>query len=384
MRTDLYDTLEITSNASQEEIKAAMIKLGKKYATRGERDHSARLRFNQIKEAYQVVSNPYRRASYDNFLQQYEEVKNNNKKVNIELIKDNIKQQTSKLVYVNNKIWVFITSASIFILQFTRKQFIAKKKSIKIISFIAWKITKHKSWWTWRNLKIWFFITIRAFRKFQVGEQLTFAGWRTLETKDASMYIRTALITDEKIIYQAYPHWLFYLDLIGLVFFLTCSYLLLNEPVFIQENIPEILLWIPWLSTEYLNISVWNLGLGILIFIGVMVIWEAFIDNKTTELVITSNRILHKTGLLSCTVIELKLIRFESIIVKQSFAGRIFNYGTIIITGMSRMQTTVHHIVAPLKFKKQLWQFLEQEKIYNSKTVVSVNPILPRYENFGE
>jgi len=381
MRTDLYDILEITSDASQQEIKEAMIKLSKKYATRGQIDHSARLRFNQIKEAYQVVSNPYRRASYDNFLQQYEEVKNNNK-INTKLIKGNIKQQISNLSYVNKKIWIFITSASILILQFITKQLIAKWQSIKEISFITWKISKHKAWQIWRTSKLWFFITIRALQKIQAGEQLTFNGWRTLKVRDSSMYIRRTIITSEKIIYQAYPHWLFYLDLIGLGFFIICSYLLLNEPIFIQQNIPELLLWIPWLSTEYLKISVWNLGLGTLMFIGVMVIWEAFIDNKTTELVITSNRILHKTGLLSRTVIELKLIKFESITVKQSLAGRIFNYGTITITGMSRMQTTIPHIVAPLKFKKQLWQILEQEKIYNSK--VPVEPILLKYENFGE
>jgi uncharacterized membrane protein YdbT with pleckstrin-like domain len=114
---------------------------------------------------------------------------------------------------------------------------------------------------------------------------------------------------------------------------------------------------------EYLEISVWSLGLGTLVFIGFMVIWEAFVDNKTTELVITSKRVFHKTGWLSRTVVELKLSRFESITVQQSLAGRIFNYGTVTITGMSKMQTNIHHIVAPLKFKKKLWQILERDSL---------------------
>ena len=384
MRTDLYNILEISSDASQQEIKAAMIKLSKKYATKGQTDHSARLRFNQIKEAYQVISNPYRRANYDNFLQQQEEVKNNKKILDIESVKDNTKQRVNNILYISKKLWIFISSSFILILQFITKLLIAKWKITKVTSFIVWQASKSKSWHTWRNSKLWFFITIRTFQKIKAGEQLTFKGWRTLNVRDASMYIRRALITDEKIIYQAYPHWLFYLDFIGLSFFLGCSYLLLNEPIFIQQNIPELVLWIPWLSTEYLKISVWNLGLGTLMFVGFMVIWEAFIDNKTTELVITSNRILHKNGLLNLSIIELRLIKFESIMVKQSLAGRIFNYGKITITGMSKMQTTVHHIVAPLKFKKQLWQILEQEKINNSKTFARTEPILPKYENFGK
>ncbi|MBE9563592.1 MAG: DnaJ domain-containing protein, partial [Proteobacteria bacterium] len=77
MRTDLYNILGVSTDASQQEIKAAMFELGKKYAVRSQIDHSAHVRFNQIKEAYVVISNPYRRANYDNFLQQNEEIRNN-------------------------------------------------------------------------------------------------------------------------------------------------------------------------------------------------------------------------------------------------------------------------------------------------------------------
>ncbi|MDM8564306.1 DnaJ domain-containing protein [Candidatus Halobeggiatoa sp. HSG11] len=355
MRTDLYNILKVSTDASQQEIKAAMIELGKKYAVRSQVDHSAHVRFNQIKEAYKVISNPYRRANYDNFLQQKEEIRNNYVIFSITDVRAYFKQKFIQ-------IWQFITLLSIIIWQFIKKHSIKIWQITKSTSIIKWHLSKRKSVQIWKISKLWFFITVQATKKIQAGEQLTTKGWRTLKIKDASMYIRRTLISGEKIIYQAYPHWLFYLDVIGLIFFLSSSYLLLNEPVFIQQNIPKIILWIPWLTTDYLEISVWSLGLGVLVFIGIMVIWEAFVDNKTTELIITSRRILHKTGLLNRTVIDLKLGRFESIKVKQTLAGRIFNYGSITITGMSKMQTTVHHIVAPLKFKKQLWQVLEQER----------------------
>lgn len=363
MRTDLYDILEISPDASQEEIKASMIRLSNKYAAKAQSNASARLRFNQITEAYQVISNPYRRASYDNFLEQHEEIKNNTITFDLEFpnIKTYTKQQIVEKWHLTKKIWRFSTSLLLIVWQFIQQQSIKIWQFTKKTSVILWHIIKRKTWQIWRASKLQFFITMKALQKIQAGEQLTSKGWRNIKAKNASMSIRQAIITGEKIVYKAYPHWLFYLDFVGLSFFLACSYLLLNEPEFTQQNIPELVLWIPWLEIEYLEVSVWSLGLGSLVFIGVMVIWEAFVDNKTTELIITSKRVFHKNGLLNRTVIELKLNKFESITVKQSFAGRIFNYGTITITGMSKIETTIHHIVAPLKFKKQLWQTLEQE-----------------------
>jgi len=363
MRTDLYDILEISPDASQKEIKASMIRLSNKYAAKAQSNASARLRFNQITEAYQVISNPYRRASYDNFLEQHEEIKNNTITFDLEFpnIKTYTKQQIVEKWHLTKKIWRFSTSLLLIVWQFIQQQSIKIWQFTKKTSVILWHIIKRKTWQIWRASKLQFFITMKALQKIQAGEQLTSKGWRNIKAKNASMSIRQAIITGEKIVYKAYPHWLFYLDFVGLSFFLACSYLLLNEPEFTQQNIPELVLWIPWLEIEYLEVSVWSLGLGSLVFIGVMVIWEAFVDNKTTELIITSKRVFHKNGLLNRTVIELKLNKFESITVKQSFAGRIFNYGTITITGMSKIETTIHHIVAPLKFKKQLWQTLEQE-----------------------
>ena len=342
MQTDLYDTLEIPIDANQQEIKAAMIRLGKKYVVRSQVDHLARTRFDEIKEAYKVISNPYRRANYDNFLQQNEEIRNNSFSFDIAGTKIYCKQK-------GVRIW----NLTILLLAIAWQL-------VKSNSIVGWYIAKRKTIQTWKILKQWFFITIQAIKRIRNGEKLTLKGWEPLKIRETSMHVRQTIINSEKIIHRAYPHLLFYVDLIGLIFFFASSYLLLNEPDFIQQNIPRLILWIPWLDIEYVEISVWSLGLGTLVFIGIMVVWEAFVDNKTTELIITTRRIVHKTGLLNRTVIDLKLGKFESIIIKQSIIGRFFNYGTITITGMSKMQTTVYHIVAPSKFKKQLWQVLEQ------------------------
>jgi uncharacterized membrane protein YdbT with pleckstrin-like domain len=88
---------------------------------------------------------------------------------------------------------------------------------------------------------------------------------------------------------------------------------------------------------------------------------EVVIIKQTTELVITSKRIIVQLGLFNRRVTELKLMQFESITVDQSIFGRFFDYGTLTITGTGGVKTTVPHVVAPLQFKQTLWYVLETE-----------------------
>lgn len=66
-KTDFYDTLGVARNATPEDIKKAYRKLAFQYHPDRNKDAGASDRFKEISEAYQVLSDPERRASYDHY-----------------------------------------------------------------------------------------------------------------------------------------------------------------------------------------------------------------------------------------------------------------------------------------------------------------------------
>ncbi len=64
---DYYDILGVSRNATDEQIKKAYRELVRKYHPDVSKDPNATEKFKEIQEAYQVLSDPKKRAAYDQF-----------------------------------------------------------------------------------------------------------------------------------------------------------------------------------------------------------------------------------------------------------------------------------------------------------------------------
>jgi membrane protein YdbS with pleckstrin-like domain len=88
------------------------------------------------------------------------------------------------------------------------------------------------------------------------------------------------------------------------------------------------------------------MGLGLLLWL------IAVARYFTTEMAITNKRVIAKFGFISRRTVEINLQRIESIQVHQGLLGRLFNYGSIIVSGAGNPQAPIPGISDPLGFRR--------------------------------
>lgn len=116
------------------------------------------------------------------------------------------------------------------------------------------------------------------------------------------------------------------------------------------------------------NISLWSLAHliipGVILLpvfgLGLLVLLAAFIRYKTTELAITNKRVIAKFGFISRHTVELNINKVEGIQVIQSITGRIFNFGSLIISGTGIQQAPIPGISNPLAFRRSFMDAQDQ------------------------
>lgn len=318
MKKNLYQLLEISPTATPEQVQMAMVRLGKKYIANGQIDEASRVHFEQIKEAYQILSSPYRRTAYDVSLEE-EEIKHRGNP--FQVIRRFFKILWRSLKKISQRRQPLLTFLN------------PGEDGNNIYDISATKLRK------------------------LIGEEQPlsfFNGLRNWRIAKSQVVTGGILMPAETLIYRAYTHWLLYFDVMGTFLVTVSGYFLLFDPYSFNENTPKLSLWLVEKS-----FSVWTVGLSALLCIGILMLLEVAILKHTTELLVTSKRIIIKSGFISRKIIELKLRRFESITINQTLLGRIFDYGSLTITGIGGVKTTLSHVIAPLKFKQTLWQVLE-------------------------
>src|SRR5438105_10590207 len=70
---DYYATLGVDRNAAQDDIKRAYRKLARKYHPDVSKEPDAEAHFKEVSEAYEALSDPEKRAAYDDVGRRYRE-----------------------------------------------------------------------------------------------------------------------------------------------------------------------------------------------------------------------------------------------------------------------------------------------------------------------
>lgn len=122
------------------------------------------------------------------------------------------------------------------------------------------------------------------------------------------------------------------------------------------------------------KLSIWAklptliLGFFLLFFYGagLIVFLLVYLQYISTELAFTNKRVIAKFGFISRQTVELNIQKVESLQVTQGILGRIFNFGTIIISGAGNPQAPIPGISDPMAFRRSFMEYQDRIKDGNA------------------
>jgi membrane protein YdbS with pleckstrin-like domain len=109
-----------------------------------------------------------------------------------------------------------------------------------------------------------------------------------------------------------------------------------------------------WAPPEWAPETVSLAALALGVVIALLAAIPAAIDRATSEFAVTNKRVIIKVGWIQRRSTETLLTKVEAIEVHQGICARVFDYGTIIITGTGGSKETFERIGAPLLFRRKV------------------------------
>ncbi len=117
-------------------------------------------------------------------------------------------------------------------------------------------------------------------------------------------------------------------------------------------------------STFVSKLVSWTLTIIGIFFIlfGTVSALGAIIEVISTELAVTSKRVIAKIGFIQRHTIELNHSKVESFNVDQGILGRIFDFGKVTVNRTGGAKLPVPNIASPLDFRRKAMVTIDQNQ----------------------
>ena len=92
----------------------------------------------------------------------------------------------------------------------------------------------------------------------------------------------------------------------------------------------------------------------LMFLMGLLKFAQMMVNKATTEIAITTSRLVYKRGLVARSVGEISIDRIEGVNVRQGIMGRIFDFGRLVIRGMGVGEMVLPPIERPIVFRKAI------------------------------
>ena len=109
-----------------------------------------------------------------------------------------------------------------------------------------------------------------------------------------------------------------------------------------------------------LGIEFWQMKEVSLMLVVVAVIWGimTWVTYQFSSLTIKKGQVILRSGFIVRQTIDVSIAKIESIDIRQSIAGSIFQYGFLMITGTGGTRNSMNFIAKPLTCRRYIEQVM--------------------------
>jgi uncharacterized membrane protein YdbT with pleckstrin-like domain len=150
-------------------------------------------------------------------------------------------------------------------------------------------------------------------------------------------YLTQILQPDEKVLFDGRLHWIIYnRAILWFVLAALCG-IAFNSPA----------------DSHGLKFAALSLGF-IFAGLGLITALHAWWRSFTTEIAVTTTRVIYKTGFIRRHTVEMNMDKVESVDVDQSPLGRLLDYGSVRVRGTGASLERLDRIAHPLGLRSAI------------------------------
>lgn len=156
-----------------------------------------------------------------------------------------------------------------------------------------------------------------------------------LNGRTGMSYVKHVLLPDEQLRCVTRIHWIIYVPGALVLLFAVATWV--ASMVSSKTTTPFLLILAVMLAV-----------------LGLMMTLSAWFRRWTTEIAVTSKRVIYKRGFIRRRTMEMNIDKVESVDVAQSVLGRILDFGTITVRGIGTGIEPLTTIESPGKFRNHV------------------------------
>jgi hypothetical protein len=169
------------------------------------------------------------------------------------------------------------------------------------------------------------------------------------------LYVQQSLSPGEELVHIGHFHWMYTLNaLMGIFWGVVGCVLTMALAMYVQGHFGHGFVSQDWIGKVREVHPAIRLSAFIEILIGIMYFAQRMVIRATTEVAVTTSRIIYKRGLVARYVGEMSIDRIEGVNVLQTIMGRILNYGRLMIRGMGVGEVILPTLADPITFRKAI------------------------------